>query len=186
MPAGFGSVIDSDANTSGEHFPSYKFAVSQGSHLVSFRQVPIGSGMSVSKAYIQLGYFTHTEIDGLKQWDCWRRREGDISNNDVSTTFVKRFYGDGDPQLWARQPYSAFMVHLWFSQRSSACCNYPFLYILNVLTCFASSAWAWCHILETEGRMSKTQNTSRELMKRDFCICWNGKGAYLWADKTSL
>lgn len=33
-------------------------------------------------------------------------------------------------------------------------------------------------------RMSKTQNMSRELMKRDFCTWWNGKWAYLWADRT--
>lgn len=66
LPASFGSVID--ANTSGEPFPLYKFVGSQGSHLVCFRQVPIGSEMNVSKAYIQLGYFIYTVIDGLKQW----------------------------------------------------------------------------------------------------------------------
>lgn len=65
LPASFGSVIDSGANTSGEHFPLYKFAGSQGSHLVCFRQVPVVSEMSVSKAYTQLGYFIYTVIDGL-------------------------------------------------------------------------------------------------------------------------
>lgn len=94
--------------------------------------------MSVSKAYIQLGYFIYTAIDGLKQRDYWRRRDGDISNNGVCTTFVKGFYGDGDPQLWARQPYTAFMLVSeaqtypernwapWFNRRSSASCNCPF------------------------------------------------------------
>lgn len=108
--ASFGSVIDSDANTSGVHFPLHKFAGSQGSHLVCFRQVPIGSEMSVSNVYVQLGYFIYTASDGLRQWDYWRRREGDISNNDICTTFVKRFYGAGAPQLWAKEAYTAFML----------------------------------------------------------------------------
>lgn len=66
LPASFGFVIDSDANTSRERFPLYKFAGSQGLHLVCFRQVPIGSDMSVSKSYIQLGYFVFTATDGLR------------------------------------------------------------------------------------------------------------------------
>lgn len=83
------------------------------------------------------------------------------------------------------RPTLRWIEHLWFSKSSSASWNYPFLYILNVLTCFASSVWDWCHILETEGRVSKTQNMSRGLMRRDICICWNGKWAYLWADRPS-
>ena len=61
----FLSVIGSDTNTSGQHFPLYKFAGSQGSYLVCFRQVPVGSKTSLSKAYVQLGYFSYRAIDEL-------------------------------------------------------------------------------------------------------------------------
>lgn len=153
--------------------------------------------MRVSKAYIQLGDFIYTAIDGLKQWDYWRRREVILIIMMFAQPLWRDFMVMENPQLWAREPCTAFMLVSeaqthpemnwapWFSKRSSAPCNYPFWYILNVLTWSASSLWAWCHVLETEGRMSKIQNMSRELMKRDICICWNVKWAYLWPDRTS-
>lgn len=65
LEALFLSHIDSNMNTSGQHLPWHKFAVSQGSRLVCFRQIPVGSQMSVSKAYVQLGCFSYTAINAL-------------------------------------------------------------------------------------------------------------------------
>lgn len=59
------SIIGSDTNTSGQHFPLYEFAGSQGSYLACFRQVPVGCKTGVSKAYVQLGCFSYTATDGL-------------------------------------------------------------------------------------------------------------------------
>lgn len=33
--------------------------------MVCFRQIPVGSKTSICKAYVQLGYFSYTTIDGL-------------------------------------------------------------------------------------------------------------------------
>lgn len=93
------SIIDSDINTSGQHFPLHKFAGSQGSYLVCFRQVPVGSKTSVSKAYVQLGYFSYTAIDGL--WS-----SGIIEGGGKALLVImmfaqplrRGFYDNGDPQ----------------------------------------------------------------------------------------
>lgn len=93
------SVIASDTNTSGQHFCLYKVTGSQGLYLVCISQVSVGSKTSIGKAYVQLGYFSYTPIDGLLSSEII---EGEGKVLLVIMMFAqslqREFYDDGDPQ----------------------------------------------------------------------------------------